>query len=267
LVRTLGWFSASQFLDMDAGSNTASLDANHEKSYGEDYLAWKRWNKDSSIAQCPRRDALYFDAEMKRTRLNAIHNVLEIGFGNGSFLAYARGRGWQVTGTEANAALVSAATQAGYAALPAEGLPSLPDNSFDLIAAFDVFEHLPPEALFGLLAELRLKLRIGGVILARFPNGDSPMSLSSQNGDATHTQAISSVKLRYFAGVAKFDVVDLGPEAFPVRTGNAKKSLYRFCIKPIRAIVDGLIKLVYFPGSEVYFTSPNLVAVLRRPTE
>jgi SAM-dependent methyltransferase len=236
-----------------------------EDGYGEDYLAWKQWSTDGSFGVCTRRDQLYFDAEMKRTGLTSVRDVLEIGFGSGSFLAYARGRGWQVQGSEANPALLAAATRASYPALRPAAVAGLPENSLDLIVAFDVFEHIAPDALVQLLGTLRGKLRVGGAILARFPNGDSPFGLSNQNGDVTHAHAISSAKLRYFASTSALEVVDLGPEAFPVIAGDWKTTAYRAIVAPIRAVIEAAIKALYFPRSEVYFTAPNLVAVLRKP--
>lgn len=233
--------------------------------YGDDYLSWKKWTGGQSFGECSVRDSHYFDAELRRTGLNSIRRVLEIGFGNGCFLAYARKRGWKVYGSEASAALVMAANRAGYHAITPAEVATLRDNSFDLIVAFDVFEHIAPEEVPEFLAQLRTKLIPGGAILARFPNGDSPLSMSNQNGDSTHAQAIGTNKLRFFANAAHLEVAHIGPEAYPIRTGSTATTLYRAAIIPVRKLIDAAIKAIYFPGSEVYFTSPNLTAVLRKP--
>ena len=79
------------------------------------YEAWKGWSKPFT---CSAEEAIYFAGE---TRGLAIEHadVLEIGFGSGSFLAWARARKARVAGTEINPALLAAAEQFGVEQLPA----------------------------------------------------------------------------------------------------------------------------------------------------
>ena len=104
-----------------------------------------------------------------------IRRVLEIGYGNGVFLAYARSRG--MAGhrhRDSNPNWSLWPRDAGYDARPADELTSLPDGEFDIIAAFDVFEHIDPDASIDFLRELAEEARLrGGSIVLRFPNADS----------------------------------------------------------------------------------------------
>jgi SAM-dependent methyltransferase len=63
--------------------------------------------------------------------------------------------------------------------------PPLPyaDDSFDFIYALSVFTHLPPEAQFAWLSELRRVLAPGGILLLTFL-GYRPEKLQSRTGDS-----------------------------------------------------------------------------------
>src|ERR1700755_1345768 len=69
------------------------------------YAEWKRWD---GAAAPDEKDARYFAAEFEGVAL-AGKRVLEIGFGNGRFLAWARDAGARVVGVEINAPMRAAA--------------------------------------------------------------------------------------------------------------------------------------------------------------
>ena len=106
----------------------------------ETYDRWKDWD-DAAFLSCSPRQAAYFAGELAGHPLKDSH-VLEIGFGNGEFLGFARGLGAHVYGTEVQPALVERARQAGIATLEAD----LADadrklaRPVDLVVAFDVLE-------------------------------------------------------------------------------------------------------------------------------
>ena len=60
------------------------------------YTQWKGWRGEFATTD---REARYYAAELADVAL-AGRRVLELGFGNGNFLAWAREQGAQVTGTE-----------------------------------------------------------------------------------------------------------------------------------------------------------------------
>ena len=60
------------------------------------YAQWKQWHGDFAASD---REARYFAAELAGLDF-AGREVLEIGFGNGAFLAWAMTQGARVTGTE-----------------------------------------------------------------------------------------------------------------------------------------------------------------------
>lgn len=228
------------------------------------YLEWKGWTADTfgAITALDRR---YFGAEVRRTGITTAGplRVLELGFGEGRFLAYAHERGWKATGTEMNTELVEVARRKGFDAVHADRLNTFGDGSFDLIAAFDVLEHLEAGALLEFLQELRRLLRPEGVLLARFPNGDSPFGLANQNGDFTHRSFIGSGKIEYLAGHLHATIVFLGGQAQPIRAGSLVKTAYRLVAIPLRGLINFAVRLLITPESRVPFCSTNMVVALR----
>lgn len=116
---------------------------------------------------------LYLDALMPFIQ-RPKPKLLEIGCGSGDFLIEARSRGFEVEGLEysehavnhANARLGGRAVRAGS---PEE--KCLPDATYDIIAAFDVVEHLrnPRRSI----ENLRVALRPQGLLAIVTPSLDS----------------------------------------------------------------------------------------------
>ena len=177
------------------------------------YMGWKGWGA-RGFGVLERGDSDYFTRETRDAiDRGSAPKVLEVGFGNGTFLAHCRLMGWNVTGSELLPELVELATSAGYHAIAADRLHTLADASFDLIVAFDVFEHIPPEHSTAFLSQLASKLRKDGRILLRYPNADSWIGNPFQNGDVTHVNAIGALKtavLRRRSGTP--DRADAGDE-------------------------------------------------------
>jgi len=167
------------------------------------YTRWKGWQGEFETSD---RDARYFAAELDGVELSG-KRVLEIGFGNGSFLAWARRRNAEVTGTEMIDALVEHARTKGYDALTAS-LPTLlaTGRQFDLVVALDVFEHWHKDELVANLGLLHTLLARDGLLLARFPNGQSPFGRVYQHGDLTHVTALSSSSVTQVAQMTGFTV-------------------------------------------------------------
>jgi SAM-dependent methyltransferase len=229
--------------------------------YGQSYIGWKGWAP-GKFAKLSRTQTIYFDAELRkaRTRFAEGANVLEIGFGNGAFLAYARRRGWRPVGIEINPELVATARRSGFEAVCGEGLAQFADDHFDLVTAFDVLEHIAQDRIAGFLEDVRRVLKPGGIFLARFPNGDSPFGLVCQNGDVTHVSVIGSGKAGYFARAAGLQLVCIGGEARPILGGRLLRGLAG---APIRALTNFIVRHVVYQGRKVAFCSENLVMVLR----
>lgn len=225
------------------------------------YAEWKQWD---GVFKPRDKEARYFAAELDGIALRG-RRVLEIGFGNGSFLAWARVHGAAVSGIEINNAMLEAARAHGFEASDAS-LDQLAGDGrqYDLIVAFDVLEHWDTAELlrnFGLIRQL---LGDGGIFLARFPNGQSPYGRAFQHGDFSHKSVLSSEKIRYLATASRLQVVRIanasrvGAHTDPLSTLRQRWLAWRR-----RRIERGLARLYGMPRLPL---DPNLVAVLRKPS-
>jgi len=250
--------------EIDGAEKLVGAESGDACSYGEEYRTWKSWSE-QNFASLTKKNASYFAAEISKTgmALPPKSAVLEIGFGNGSFLAYGRGRQWEVTGTEINSELVGLANAHGFTAHNVDNLRSFADNTFDLIVAFDVLEHIREEALPLFLSQAVRTLKHGGCFIARFPNGDSPFSLPAQNGDTTHVTAIGSGKVRYFANSLSVEVLYVGATSQPLYGGGLVRFFHRLLTLPLKAMINIFVNSVFFASPGIAFCSNNLLLIYR----
>lgn len=235
------------------------------EAYGEDYLSWKKW-RGSEFGDLKKHELTYYAAEIAKTERTFVKGskILEIGFGNGSFLNFAsKVNGWKVVGTELNYELVQSALSEGYDVMHTDNLREFKDNTFDLIVAFDVLEHLAEDEIVIMFSEINRVLKNEGCFIARFPNGDSPFGLINQNGDVTHKTSIGSAKVRYWASQVNMQLIFVGGMALPILGASLPHFLHRIVAVPIRKFINGIINLIFFPGNNVAFCSLNLVMVCK----
>jgi 2-polyprenyl-3-methyl-5-hydroxy-6-metoxy-1,4-benzoquinol methylase len=237
-----------------------------ESSYGDNYLKWMNWGNSSDFGKITKYERTYFTSEIMKTNRSfpAKSNVLEIGFGNGSFLTYAKEKQWNICGTELNEDLVKTAIYCGFKVSHSDNLLAYGDNTFDLIVAFDVLEHIPQNVLTDFIVEIKRILKNNGFFIARFPNGDSPFGLSNQNGDITHITTIGSGKVSYFAAQSNMEVTYLGGESQPLFGTSALIFTHRLISIPIKKILQFITNIVFFPRSKVVFYSMNLTAIFKK---
>lgn len=231
------------------------------------YESGRGWSE-SAFGTFTEEQASYFDAELHAIGLAAAGGlrVLDIGYGNGSFLGWCRSRGWQCDGLELNSRLLERAAANGYAC--AADMDALRLNggatSYDLITGFDVLEHIERASLVQFIAGLSGMCSSKTLLLFRFPNGDNPFSLPLQNGDITHLTAIGQFMIRQVVALAGFEVVYLGGPALPRSRITWHRRLLQVTLKAMRALVGRCIRYLFMGGLPVIFT-PNLVAVVRLP--
>jgi len=222
------------------------------------YENWKNWTKPF---QPPAGQVAYFEGECRDLNI-AYADVFEIGFGEGLFLAWAKGRGARVFGAEINAAMKVEAEKFGVALLPADFEIVASDHAarFDTIAAFDVYEHLSFDALSAKLRACESMLKPGGRLILRFPNGQSPFGLPTQHGDPTHILALSHAVLEPLIKSTGFEVVRYGP-AYRVAGPTPFKWLAYRLRYALRDAIAGVLNFAY--GQSIPW-DPVVVLVLRK---
>lgn len=231
------------------------------------YAGWKGWTA-TGFGQLTRGDDDYFRREVREiARRSAVRRVLEVGFGNGTFLAYCRSQHWDVTGTELLTELVDFARTGGFDAYTADELSILPDAAYDLVVALDVFEHIPPDSSVEFLTALAAKIAPGGALLLRFPNADSWIGNPLQNGDATHVNAIGALKMQFYAQEAGLRVVRLRATKRRGFRTSLVHGVHRYTAGVAIKAIAGVAKALYFPSLPVVLSSPAVVCILRRNTD
>jgi 2-polyprenyl-3-methyl-5-hydroxy-6-metoxy-1,4-benzoquinol methylase len=208
------------------------------------YQDWKGW-KDFGVLTPSR--ARYFAREL--AVLGPLRNkrILEIGFGNGSFLRFAQAQGSEVTGTEVIPELLRAARDAGFQVSESPALfgDRSQAGSFDAVVAFDVIEHIGIDALPGFFAAVNGVLKPGGTFVARFPNGDSPFGRRYQHGDLTHKTVIGAGMVTHLAATSGFTVaVVRNPRTEYL--GNPLVQLAQLLQRGLRSLVEMGLGYLFF---------------------
>lgn len=229
------------------------------------YESWKAWAPED-FGRFDDADAAAFSAELERAGLTSgPWKLLELGFGNGTFAGWAREQGHDYAGTEASELLVERARAAGFkVALASEPLAALADEgTLDAVVAFDVLEHLAIDDLRHLLADVRTRLKPGGVLLARVPSGDSPFGRAILHGDLTHRTALGSSAVRQLANESGFELLHASPPALPIRGLGLRRGLRRLALRETQRLVGRAISLAFHDGQRTVITA-NMVFVLRK---
>lgn len=230
--------------------------------YDESYRRWKGWGRPAAVEPLART----FAAELRGVRLSARASVLEIGFGQGIFLDWARAQGFVPVGIELNQALVESVRRRGHEAYHGHARDVLSQGfaPFDLVVLFDVLEHLTVEEILDLLSLLKSQLSAGGAIVARFPNGGSPFGRLYQHGDLTHCSVLTASSIEQAAIRCGLKVVaarnsareDVGnPRWRPKNWRMTRKIAFL-----IRSVIELIVGLVYF--GRIVPLDPNLTVVL-----
>ncbi len=210
---------------------------------------------------CRGKDAKYFRGQFAATPLGG-KRVLEIGFGNGTFLAWANEQGARVSGTELNAHSVRLGRERGFDVHQGRvgEIAALEGERFDLIALIDVLEHLPDGDLASTLRWIVGHLAEDGVCVARVPNAASPFGLVVQHGDATHRQALSCEVFRQLAPIYGFEVAACANQ-YRSWAGGAP-AVRQLVQRTLRRLSESFIRFVL----ELRDTplDMNIVVVLRR---
>ncbi|MDE2421514.1 MAG: class I SAM-dependent methyltransferase [Gammaproteobacteria bacterium] len=234
-----------------------------ENNIYESYLVGKNWGEDFGILDDYTRR--YYDIELKEVISNLDNKnikVLEIGFGNGGFLTYAREKNWDIYGVEINESLIATATGKGFQAY--DSIELFNDGTFDLIVAFDVLEHIPPTNIIEFVNTIKAKLKKDGYFLARFPNGDSPIGMRNQNGDITHVNAIGTEKIIQISRICNLKIHYLGGERQIIKAKRLSETIFNLCRLLLGRFIGYCIKKIYFPLTIYFFSYGNLVVIFKK---
>lgn len=218
-------------------------------------------HKNVSFGTSSTYEVSYYQNLLKKCNVSRQSSLLEIGFGNGGFLSFCARGGIKICGTEANSTLVDAARECGFDVGMADDLNRFPAASFDAIFSLDVIE--PSETINFLNSCLRV-LKPGGRLLLRFPNGDSPFSVSNFNADITHRDWISTEKMQYYAINANVNDVRIYSTPQIILTLSIRLFFYNMINVPVKFFINQIYKFIFYSVRKLNFVAVDLVAVLTK---
>lgn len=189
-------------------------------------------------------------------------SIFEIGCGHGAFIHSAKNAGYSnIKGVDNSEQQVSAAKKLGIEEVfygdAFKYLSDEEDESFDVIVAIDVVEHLTHEELLNLTDTVYKKLKIKGKFILHTPNATSIFSGRMRYGDLTHQLAFTGKSIGQLSSVAGFSGVQCF-EAGPFAHGFV--SLMRKILwQAVRCLLK-LFMTIETGSSDDYFTE-NIIAV------
>jgi 2-polyprenyl-3-methyl-5-hydroxy-6-metoxy-1,4-benzoquinol methylase len=149
--------------------------ARYSDLYGNDYLSYELQNEAAflKLQQLALEDSGFLKLEKTlfsaAGKSNAKPSVLDIGCATGALLDFLRGKGWRVTGVEISPCAIYAKNERN---LDVRNIPleenNFPDNSFDVILASHLIEHLNAPKTF--LEETYRVLKNNGSIFITTPD-------------------------------------------------------------------------------------------------
>ncbi len=165
--------------------------------------------------------------------------VLDLGCGGGEFLSFLSGRGFSnLIGIDASAQQMERAKKNVPNARLINGdvteIAQFAPETFGLITAFDLLEHLPKNEVLPLLTNIQKRLVHKGVLIVSVPNCDSPFGPGVRYGDITHETGFTRRSLTACLKLVGFVEIEFR-ESVPVPHG---------LISTIRAGAWQLLRLV-----------------------
>ena len=192
--------------------------------------------------------------------------LLEVGCGNGFFLEEALEHGWsEVRGVEPAAhAVASAAPSVRDRIVLGVMTPGLfPEETFDAVCLFQVFDHLPdPGAILDACCRV---LRPGGAVLCFNHNVDAftnrLMGARSPIIDIEHTYLFSPRTMRAIFEAHGFEVVETGAAR---NTYSLRYLAHLVPLAAARSVAEGLLGVTRLGAMRATVPLGNLFLIARR---
>ena len=206
---------------------------------------------------------IYFDQELKKIDNLEKKKIIEIGYGNGFFLDWAKKNKLDIVGYEISKEFHKKA-EINHKVILGDGnnISKEVAEKFDLIVLFDVVEHISKERLLNFFQNLNDLLNKNGEILLRFPNGSSAAGLEYFNSDLTHYSFLNKRSLKMLAEINNFELVYFGNMQRVTKFRSLRGKLFGRLVYLFRDFVELIYGHLYF-GQKIPL-DPNVVGILKK---
>jgi SAM-dependent methyltransferase len=226
----------------------------HDSKY-DNYAKWKDWNQ---FFQPSKQESTLFQKEFQHVSFDG-KKILDIGFGSGSLLAWARLQGAKIAGVEIQSSLLIEAQKIGVDVY--SSLNALSDNSFDIVTAFDVLEHVSANEIPNMLQQVLRICKEGALVFFRVPNCQSPAGLATQFGDPTHVSMLSGPLLEVMLRNAGFKEINY-KEAVMIASTKPLQNWAKIVLKPVQWLFILVYRLTWSIGTAPL--TPNVIVQAKK---
>jgi 2-polyprenyl-3-methyl-5-hydroxy-6-metoxy-1,4-benzoquinol methylase len=187
-------------------------------------------------------------------------NILDLGCGTGHFLYYLEKKGCtHFLGIDISSQQVDFCREhVSKKVEMADAFEYLKEkkNTYDVIVANDLLEHIPKEEIIAFLRLANTALKEKGLFLMRTPNMGNPLALYSRYKDFTHEVGFTDRSLYQALWTAGFRDIQIFPyKSFPTRTFK-------------RSVESWLARLTGFVLTKLFqiqgFVAPRILTALLR---
>jgi len=225
------------------------------------YSEWKGWDESTSKKDGT-LDPYFFELLNFSSKFPGRPKILEIGFGDADFLLFCQRNGIDAKGVEVNQTQV----EKWQKRLSVYNLSFLDETfeRYDVIILIDVLEHLSLDNGCDLLLRAKRVLSKDGVILCRFPNGDSPFGISNFNSDPTHVTFYGGGLINLVSHQCDLNLLYSDGDIYPVRFGPIYKRFANLFFLFLRKVLDVFFSLFLKKKPVFSYFSCNAIVVFSR---
>jgi SAM-dependent methyltransferase len=204
------------------------------------------------------RAHVYRRVVLPRLPQNRASRIAELACGHGSFLWWLKNEGFsQITGVDSSSEQVAVAREVDCVV---GWLEKLPGQSVDALMGIDLVEHLTKDDFMKMLKQSSRALTSSGVLILRYPNGDSPLVGVNLFNDITHVWTHTTNCVQTLAAMHGFARATFADES---DTGVRDHRWLKVPLARIGGFVlRGLIRAA--TRENVRYLSPHIWAFLQR---
>jgi SAM-dependent methyltransferase len=189
--------------------------------------------------------------------------VLDLGCGSGAMLEFLKNEGFtHARGVDVSQEQVEIARSRGLNAEVQDAVAFLRahENSFDLLVAFDFFEHFTKAELLELVSLIHSTLKPGGYLLLQTPNGCGLLPGQVIYGDLTHMTIFTPESITNLLRLSNFEQIvfyETGPAPIDL------KGRVRGCLWQMIRTMANIARLVETGKKQPIWTE-NLICCCRK---